>query len=367
MRLVVKIGSNILTTGALGLNEKRIGQIVKVINEIILAGHEVIIVSSGAVAAGMRRLGIKDKPTEIMLKQAAAAVGQPALMWAYERCFNEYGRKTAQVLLTRDALSDRTMYLNSKNTLATLLKYGIVPVINENDTVATDEIKFGDNDQLAALVSGVVEADRLVILSDVDGFYEENPRTCPSAKIIPLVNSITDDLLRRAGGSGSAVGTGGMYSKLLAAKKAMRLGVTVNIINGKKPTQIVDIISGKSRGTEFRPAGGKLSARKGWIAFGIRPKGTLLLDAGAAKALAAHNRSLLPSGIVGIEGEFKAGEAVYCVDSEANRIAKGLTNYSSDDIRRIMGRRTSEIAEILGYQYSEEVIHRDNMVSLAQG
>jgi glutamate 5-kinase len=364
MRIVVKVGSNIVASGSDGLNARRIGAIAASIAGAQAMGHEVVVVSSGAIAAGMRRLGLRHKPRDIKHKQASAAVGQPALMWMYEKSFMRHERHVAQVLLTRDGLSDRRPYINSKNTIFTLLSRGIIPIINENDTVATDEIRFGDNDQLASMVAALIEADRLVILSDVDGLYSDDPRKRRGAKLIGTVEEITPEMLEKAGSAGSEVGTGGMYSKLLAADRATRAGITVNIINGRKPRLLVSILKGESHGTEFRPRQSRLPARKGWIAFGIRTKGSIVLDDGARRALAEQGKSLLPSGIVSVEGSFRTGDAVYCLDAAGNRIAKGLTNYSSEEIEKIKGRKTSEIEQALGYRYSDEVIHRDNVVIL---
>jgi len=361
-RLVVKIGSNILADGKEGLDTKRISSLACDISELHNMGCDVVIVSSGAVAAGMRKLGLKEKPRDIKLKQAAAAIGQSNLIWAYERSFGEYGKKVAQVLLTRDDFSDRKRYINSKNTLLTLLSYRVVPVINENDTVATDEIKFGDNDYLASLVAGLIEAERLIILSDVEGLYTEDPRRNSRARIIEYVDEITPELEEKAGGSGSLVGTGGMYSKILAAKRAVNHGIAVHIISGRKEGLLRYLLEGKQCGTFFKPKEERLSSKKGWIAYGSRSKGNLIIDEGAVKALVEGGKSLLPSGIVSVEGGFDTGDAVYCLDSKGNRIAKGLTNYSSSEIAKIKGVRTSEIEKILGYKYSEEVIHRDNLV-----
>ena len=361
-RLVVKIGSNILANGKEGLDTKRISFIARDISELHDKGYDVVIVSSGAVAAGMRKLGLKEKPKDIKLKQAAAAIGQSHLMWAYERSFGEYGKKVAQVLLTRDDFADRKRYINSKNTLLTLLTYRVVPVINENDTVATDEIKFGDNDYLASLVAGLVEADRLIILSDVEGLYTADPKRNSRAGLIEYVEEITPELEERAGGAGSIVGTGGMYSKILAAKRAVSHGIMVHIISGRKDGLLKSLLEGNHCGTLFKPREEKLSSRKGWIAYGSRSKGSLVIDEGAVKALVEGGKSLLPSGIISVEGDFDTGDAIYCLNSKDVRIAKGLTNYSSSEINKIKGKKTSEIEKILGYKYSEEVIHRDNLV-----
>lgn len=364
MRVVVKIGSNILVGGRDTLNSRRIRSIAKAVSELSDSGTQVVIVSSGAIAAGMKRMGLKSRPREIMLKQAVAAVGQPALMWTYEKFFSEFKRKVAQVLLTRDGLSDRKMYINSKNTLNTLMGYGIIPIVNENDTVSTEEIRFGDNDQLAFMVAALTEADRLFMLSDVDGLYTADPRKSKAARLVPSVTKITDKMKQQASAAGSEFGTGGMYSKLLAAEKAMQSGIVVNIINGHRPGRMLSIIKGTAHGTEFEPEGKKFDARKSWIAFARRMRGTITLDRGAGKALTERGKSLLPSGIVEVEGKFETGDAVYCLDADKERIAKGLVNYSSDEIRKIMGKKTSQIQQALGYRYSDEVIHRDNLAVL---
>ncbi len=363
-RVVVKIGSNILAYGMEGLDTKRVSSIARDVTEVQDAGYDVVIVSSGAIAAGMKKLGLKDKPKDIKLKQAAAAVGQSSLMWAYERSFGDYGKKVAQILLTRDDFSDRKRYINSKNTLLTLLLYRIIPIINENDTVATDEIKFGDNDHLASLVANLIEAEKLIILSDVEGLYTEDPRHSLKAKLIDYVEEITPELEKRAGGAGSIISTGGMYSKLLAAKRSVNHGIMVHIISGRKDGLLKSLIGGEQAGTTFRPKKEKLSSRKGWIADGSRSKGSITIDDGAVKALIEGGKSLLPSGIISVHGDFDTGDAVYCLDSKGDRIAKGLTNYSSSEIVKIKGRKTTEIEKILGYKYSDEAIHRDNLVVL---
>jgi glutamate 5-kinase len=363
-RFVIKIGSNILSDEIRGLDPDIIRSLAKHISQISSMGYEVVVVSSGAVAAGMKKLGLKSKPRDIRLKQAAAAIGQSTLMWAYEKAFAEYEHKVAQILLTREDFSDRKKYINSKNTIITLLSYGIIPVINENDTIVTDEIKFGDNDNLASLVAIQVEAERLVILSDVDGLYDEDPRVNSNARLIPRIEKITSAIEKIAGGTGSAVGTGGMYSKILAAKKATSHGIAVNITNGKKPELLRSIVEGEEIGTFFDPGKGKISHRKGWIAYSSRPKGAVILDDGAVKAITEMGKSLLPTGIITVEGNFEVGDSVNCLNSNGTRVAKGLINYSSRDMKKIMRRKTSEIEEILGYKYSDEAIHRDNLVVL---
>lgn len=363
-RLVVKIGSNILANESAGLNTRRISSLAKDIAEIHTGGYDIVVVSSGAIAAGMKKLSLKVKPRDIKLKQAAAAVGQSSLMWAYERSFWDYEKKVAQILLTQDDFSDRKRYINSKNTLLTLLSYRIIPIINENDTVATDEIKFGDNDYLAALVSSLVEAERLIILSDVEGFFDADPRQNPQARLLESVEEITPEIENRAGSAGSVIGTGGMFSKIRAAKRAIDYGIPVHIVSGRKEGLLPDLIGGAKAGTYFKPKTVKLSSRKGWIAYSSRPKGSIMMDEGAVRAITDRGKSLLPSGIVSIDGRFDVGDAVYCLNPSGSRIAKGLTNYSFSELQKIKGRKTAEIERILGYKYSDEAIHRDNLVLL---
>ncbi|GAB4536104.1 MAG: glutamate 5-kinase [Thermodesulfovibrionia bacterium] len=362
-RVVIKIGSNIIASATEGLDIRRLSAIANDISDIVDVGFEPVIVSSGAVAAGLGKLGLKQKPPDIRLKQVAAAIGQSSLMWAYEHSFARYGKKVAQVLLTRDDIADRSRYINAKNTLLTLIAHGIIPVINENDSVATDEIRFGDNDLLAALVSGLVEADMLIILSDVDGLYTKDPKH-KDARLIETVEEVTPQIEDMAGKSGSIVGTGGMYSKVLAARQANSYGIPVVIISGKRDGLIQKVIAGERTGTYFKPAEVKMPSRKGWIAYGIKSKGVLYLDDGAVQAIISKGKSLLPSGIIRIEGDFRVGDAVSCLNEDGKRIAKGLTNYSSEEIELIKGKRTSEIERVLGYKYSDEVIHRDNLVIL---
>lgn len=360
-RLVIKIGSNILASAELGLNTRRLRSIAKDISEVIDCGYEVVIVSSGAVAAGLKKLNLKKKPEAIKLKQAAAAIGQSSLMWAYEHNFARFDKKVAQILLTRNDIANRLRYINAKNTMFTLLSYGVIPLINENDPVAVDEIKFGDNDMLAALTAGLVEADMLVMLSDVEGLYTKDPRE-KGSRIIKHVERITAAVEKMAGGKRSAVGTGGMYSKLLAARQACDHGIPVVIMSGKKAGLLPRFIKGKNVGTYFEPKKQRLSSKKGWIAYGVRTKGSIHIDDGAVKALTEMGRSLLPSGISGVEGVFEVGDYIKCLNSDGKKLAKGLTNYSSKDLEKIKGKKTTEIEQLLGYKYSDEVIHRDNLV-----
>lgn len=364
MRIVVKVGSNLLTDKTGRINQRRIHSLAREISELHNKSVEIVVVSSGAIASGMKKLGLKTKPKEIRKKQATAAVGQPLLMWMYEKYFHKYKKHIAQILLTRDDLSDRTRYVNAKNTILTLLEMGVIPIINENDTVATDEIKFGDNDQLAALVSGLIEANHLIILSDVEGLYTSDPKKDPDAKIIKHVKEFSKELIEIAKPTSTGFGTGGMYSKVIAAKKATSFGIPVHIVNGRRYGNIKAVVSGKEIGTYFEPVKERVTSRKGWIAYATRAKGSLYIDEGAALALLKDGKSLLPSGIKKVEGDFDVGDAVYCIDEKGEKIAKGLVNYSSCEIKLIKGKKSSEIEKILGYKYSDEVIHRDNLVIL---
>ncbi|MEK6693499.1 MAG: glutamate 5-kinase [Nitrospirota bacterium] len=359
-RVVIKIGSTVLASRQ-GINQMMIDSLAEEISGI---KKEVVIVSSGAIAAGMGRLSLKDRPKEIRLKQAVAAVGQSRLMWAYEKSFETYGKKVAQVLLTREDLSDRRRYLYAKNTLETLIEFGVIPVINENDTVAVDEIRFGDNDTLAVMVTNLLQADLLLILSDVDGLCTSDPRSDSNAKLIDIITDITPQIERIAGESSTIEGTGGMFSKVQAAKKAAQMGVATAIINGTRPGSLRDFFESREVGTFFATGKDRLSLRKHWIAYTLKSKGTLTIDEGAKRAILKGGKSLLPSGITSIEGKFGVGDAVSCQDESRKKIVKGIVNYSSEDLNKIKGMKSSEIEKTLGYKYDDEVIHRDNMVIL---
>ncbi len=360
-RVVIKIGSGVITNSA-GLDLERIATFCEDVQQLRQRGYEVILVSSGAVAAGKADLGIVGRPKTIPLKQAAAAIGQSRLMRAYKDALGHHGLKAGQVLLTRDDLANRRRYLNARNTLMTLLEYGIVPIINENDTVVVDEIRFGDNDNLSAMATNLVEAQLLVILSDVDGLYDSDPRSNPEARLISDVERITPEIEAMAGIEGSDLGTGGMVTKLKAAKRATLYGAGTAIINGRIAHNLLYLFDGHELGTYFLPARDPMAARKHWIAFTKKPKGKLILDEGAQKALTERGKSLLPSGIYKLDGSFERGDAVRLCDLDGNEFAKGVTNYTSAELSRIIGRKTKEIAEILGYQYGDEVVHRDNLV-----
>lgn len=363
-RIVIKIGSRVLTCSDNGLDMSRINALSGEVAKALKAGYQIIIVSSGAVAAGRKELGLVDKPKTIPQKQAAAAVGQSRLMHAYEEAFAVHNITVAQILLTHDDLSDRQRFLNARATLDTLLDYGVTPIINENDTVAVDEIKFGDNDNLSALVTSLTEAHLLLILSDIEGFYSADPRTNPDAKLIPMVKSITREVETAAGGSRSAVGTGGMATKIAAAKKVGKSGVPTIMANGATAEIITNALAGAEIGTFFLPAGESLNRRKHWIAYTLRPVGKITIDTGACEVLAQHGRSLLPSGIINVEGNFQRGSSVKVCGPDGNEFARGITDYSSEEIQKILGHRTAEIEQILGYRYGDEIIHRDNLVVL---
>jgi glutamate 5-kinase len=360
-RVVIKIGSGVISNAS-GIDLERIATLCEDVHQLRQRGYEVILVSSGAVAAGKADLGINGKPKTIPLKQAAAAIGQSRLMRAYKDALRQYGLKAGQVLLTRDDLANRRRYLNARNTLMTLLEYGIVPIINENDTVVVDEIRFGDNDNLSAMTTNLAEAQLLVILSDVDGLYDSNPHHNSDAKLISEVERLTPDIEAMAGSEVTELGTGGMATKLKAAKRATLYGAGTAIINGLKPHNLLYLFDGHELGTYFLPARDPMAARKHWIAFTKKPKGRLLLDDGAQRAVIERGKSLLPSGISKIDGSFERGDAVRLCDLDGKEFAKGVTNYNSAELCRLLGKKTSEIEAILGYQYGEEVVHRDNLV-----
>lgn len=363
-RVVVKIGSQILTTGDQSLDRAFMKALAAQISEVRQQGVEVLLVSSGAIAAGRGALGLVDKPRTIPQKQAAAAVGQSRLMRAYEDVFADHGITVAQLLLTRGDLADRTRYLNAKATLETLLECGVVPIINENDTVAVDEIKFGDNDNLSALVTTLTDAGLLIILTDIDGLYDADPRQFPHARLIPLVNTVTRELEKVAGGSGSTVGTGGMVTKLAAAKKAGKAGASTLIVNGRTPRIVLRALAGEETGTLILPSQESLTRRKHWIAFTLRPHGKITVDAGAARVLRQEGRSLLPSGVVAVEGDFDRGASVKICEQNGSEFARGIVDYSSGETVKLAGCNSSRIEEILGYRYGDAIIHRDNLVLL---
>lgn len=363
-RIVVKVGTSTLThrTGKLNLNlmERLVRQLADLQNQ----GKEVALVTSGAVGAGMGRLGIAAKPNTIMEHQALAAVGQALLMQVYEKLFSEYGKIVAQVLLTRTDVSDRKRYLNSRNTILALLKYQAIPIINENDTVATEELKykFGQNDCLSALVAGLIEADLLILLSDIDGLYTADPHQDRSATLIPIVTEIHPEIIKMAGGAGSALGTGGMKTKIEAAQMATAAGTSMIIMNGADPSQIQKVFLGEPVGTVFLSNQPLVNSRKHWIAYGPPLNGELMVDEGAEAALLKHGKSLLPSGVVNVLGEFDDGDLLKIVNQKGVELGRGFTNYGYETLQKICGKKSTEIEAILGYKITDEVIHRDNLV-----
>ena len=364
-RVVVKVGSSLVTKGGQGVDMESIRAWAAQIAELASQGCEVVLVSSGAIAEGMKRLKWVKRPKEIHELQAAAAVGQMGLVHAYEIGFAEHGLVCAQVLLTHADLADRERYLNARSTLYSLLGHKVVPIINENDTVVTDEIRFGDNDTLGALVTNLVEADTLVILTDQVGLYDSDPRKNPDAKFIHEETAGNPILEKMAGGAGSSVGTGGMITKILAAKRAARSGAATVIASGHESNVLVRLMKGESVGTYLKAPLGRLAARKQWMADHLKLKGSLLLDAGAAVALRTKKGSLLPIGVTGCQGNFQRGDVVACLSPEGDEVARGLVNYSAVEIKKIARQPTSAIESILGYLDEPELIHRDNMVVLA--
>lgn len=360
-RWVVKIGSALLTNDGKGLDAAAIAGWVAQMAQLRQQGIEVVLVSSGAVAAGMRRLGWNSRPTEIHQLQAAAAVGQMSLVQTYEAEFQRYGLLTAQVLLDHDDLSSRERYLNARSTLKTLIDLGVVPVINENDTVVTDEIRFGDNDTLAALVANLIEADLLVILTDQLGMYDCDPRTNPAASLLSEM-AADDARLEHMAGGGGLLGRGGMITKVRAARVAARSGADTLIVGGRIENAMLRLREGENLGTFLWAQHQPQAARKRWISGQLQTRGTLVLDAGAVKVLREQGKSLLPVGVREVRGNFTRGDMVICVAPDGEEIARGLANYHADEARKIMGKPTAKIVELLGYKGEDELIHRDNLV-----
>ena len=363
-RIVVKVGSTLVTNEGRGLDPRAIARWAEQIAGLMADGRQVLLVSSGAIAEGMLRLGWNKRPHQIDQLQAAAAVGQMGLAQAYETHFRARSLQTAQILMTHADLADRERYLNARSTLMTLLGLRVVPVINENDTVVTDEIKVGDNDTLGALVANLVEADLLVILTDQTGLFDADPRAHPEARLVTLGTAGDAALEAMAGGAGSAIGRGGMLTKVLAAKRAARSGANTVIASGREPDVLLRLVRGESLGTCLLASTGVLTARKQWLADHLQVRGRLVVDAGAARAVQQQGKSLLPIGVVQVQGDFARGDVVACVDEVGREIARGLVNYASGDARRILRRSSSEIEAILGFIEEAELIHRDNLVVL---
>ncbi|MFO1318390.1 MAG: glutamate 5-kinase [Burkholderiales bacterium] len=363
-RLVVKVGSSLVTNSGQGLDRDALAHWAQQISSLVRGGKEVLLVSSGAVAEGMQRLGWKKRPKALHELQAAAAVGQMGLVQAYEMCFREHDLRTAQILLTHEDLADRRRYLNARSTLRTLLTLGIIPIINENDTVATDEIRFGDNDTLGSLVTNLVEADALVILTDQPGLFSADPRKDPSATLVEEARAGDPALERMAGGAGSDIGSGGMLTKVLAAKRAARSGAHTVIASGREPEVLLRLAAGEAIGSQLVVDTATLAARKQWLADHLQTRGRLHLDQGAIRALQQDGKSLLPIGVHDVEGDFGRGEVVACLAPDGREIARGLVNYSAMETRRILRTASADIESILGYVVESELIHRDNLVLL---
>jgi glutamate 5-kinase len=360
-KIVIKIGSAVLTDNGV-LHHPTIIRLAADIAFLRKKGYQTVIVSSGAIASGVGKLGLSRKPDTIPRKQAVAAIGQGSLMYAYEEAFTPHQLLVAQILLTREDLTNRQRYLNAHNTLITLLEWGIIPIINENDTVAVEEIKFGDNDNLSALIAHLVESDLLIVLTDTDGLYDRDPRDDPHARLIPVVEEIDETVVEYTSKFSGQWGLGGMRSKIMAARKVTAGGTPVIVASGRKEGVLQEIIKGKPLGTLFLPQQPTLSRKKHWIAFTLKHKGDIIVDEGAKKAVLEKGKSLLPSGVIEVKGRFGIGACVRLVDQKAEVIGKGLVNYSSSDIIKIRGLKTSEIEERLEFKSSDEVIHRDNMV-----
>jgi glutamate 5-kinase len=360
-RVVVKIGSNVLTENN-GLNVKVIQSITGQICRLIDAGREVILVSSGAMASGVKKVGLSKRPDELPKRQAVAAVGQAGLIREYEKAFGRHHKKVAQILLTSEDLSNRKRYLNARNTMYTLLSWQVVPIINENDTVSVEEIQFGDNDNLAAMITLLMDADILVNLTDIEGLFDKDPRIHQDAELISIVTAINKNTEQYASEIAGALGTGGMMSKIRAARKVVSAGIPMVIAKGDTPDILDKIFSDKARGTFFVPGKEKLASRKCWIAFSLKPQGTIEIDDGAAEAILNNGKSLLPSGIVAVEADFNIGAAVEFKNQKNEILGIGLANYSATDIRKIMGLKSNQIKAVLGHKSYDEVIHRDNLV-----
>jgi glutamate 5-kinase len=363
-RVVVKIGSSLLTNAGAGLDRNAIADWVRQVAQLRARGLEVLVVSSGAIAEGMKRLGWTKRPHAVNELQAAAAVGQMGLVQMWESCFAEVGLHTAQVLLTHEDLGDRRRYLNARTTLKSLVALGVVPIINENDTVVVDEIRFGDNDTLGALVTNLIEADALVILTDQQGLYSADPRKSPDAQLIARASAGDAALETMAGGAGSHLGSGGMLTKVLAAKRAARSGAHTAIAWGREPEVLVRLFSGEAIGTLLAAETAPVAARKQWLADHLKPSGRITLDAGAVKALVSDGKSLLAIGATAVDGHFERGEVVSVAGPDGREIARGLVNYGATETARILRKPTSEIEAVLGYIAEPELIHRDNLVVL---
>lgn len=364
-RIVIKVGTSTITYANGKRNFSQIDRLAREISDLQNQGKEMILVTSGAVAVGVDRMGLPGKPKTIPGKQAAAAVGQGVLMHTYEKFFADYGQIVAQVLITKTEAIDRHRYTNTRNTFMELMRQRVIPIVNENDVVALDELKIGDNDNMSALVAGIVDADLVIILSDVDGLYTANPQTHPDTVIVPEVAEITPEIEASAGGVGSARGTGGMATKIQAAKAATSSGIHLVIASGTEKNAITRVLQGEELGTLFVSRENRLQFRKRWLAFGAKIAGSIVVDDGCAKAIRkAGGCSILPAGVFAVQGEFLPGSTVSVIDKDAHELARGLVHYSSAELEQIKGCNSSEIANILGHKNFDEVIHRDDLVIL---
>lgn len=364
-RIVIKVGTSTITYANGKRNFSQIDRLAREISDLQNQGKEMILVTSGAVAVGVDRMGLPGKPKTIPGKQAAAAVGQGVLMHTYEKFFADYGQIVAQVLITKTEAIDRHRYTNTRNTFMELMRQRVIPIVNENDVVALDELKIGDNDNMSALVAGIVDADLVIILSDVDGLYTANPQTHPDAVIVPEVAEITSEIEASAGGVGSARGTGGMATKIQAAKAATSSGIHLVIASGTEKNAITRVLQGEELGTLFVSRENRLQFRKRWLAFGAKIAGSIVVDDGCAKAIRkAGGCSILPAGVFAVQGEFLPGSTVSVIDKDAHELARGLVHYSSAELEQIKGCNSGEIANILGHKNFDEVIHRDDLVIL---
>ena len=360
-RIVIKVGSGTVTQNGGAPDTAYLAALAAQIAAQQALGQSVVLVSSGAIPAGMNRLKLRGRPRSIPQKQAAAAIGQGLLMHAYAEAFAVHAIPVAQILLTREDLRDRTRYLNARNTFDALLGHHVVPIVNENDTVAVEEIKFGDNDTLAALVASLIEADTLLLLSDIAGLYDRDPTQFPEAKLIPIVETIDRAIEQSAGGAQTQVGTGGMTTKIQAAKICANTGVRMFIADGRRPQVVADTLAGLC-GTQFLPKPTRLRSRQRWIAYGVLPKGTVTVNEGARQRLTEEGKSLLPAGVTHVSGHFEAGDLVRLTDGHGHAFAQGFVNYGYAELGKIMGRRTDDILLLLGATAGDEVIHRDNLV-----
>jgi glutamate 5-kinase len=363
--ILIKVGSAVLA-GNDGLDLKIIDSFVRDMSNLVKKGYSIVLVTSGAIVSGKHRMNITKKLKSIPEKQAAAAIGQGRLMRVYSKSFEKHGLYVAQILLTLSDVTDRQRYLNIRNTLSTLTEWGAIPIINENDTVAVDEIKFGENDNLAAMIANIIEADLFINLTSIDGLYDSNPTVSKKAKLIRIVCEFSEEIENAATEETSSAGTGGMKSKVQAAKKVTSIGIPCIIAPGKKKNVLTDIMAGKEIGTLFLPMANRLNSKKYWIAFTLRPRGKVVIDDGAKKALLEKGKSLLPSGIIAVEGDFDLGDPVSCVGRDGTILAKGIVNFSSAEINKIKGLKSSQISQVLGHKDYDEVIHRDNLAITKQ-